>query len=122
MNLGDAFTMAVPPRYDRSHLFFVITDPQQNEGIYHIVNITTDQLRAGKECVIDVGDHVWVKHKSFVSFADTREIDPTKAKKVESLIGTLITMQPSLKNAVLQRIIAAGRASKAIPVGFKRFL
>jgi hypothetical protein len=122
MNLGDAFTMAVPPKYDRSHLFFVITDPQKNGGTYHIVNITTDQLRAGKECIIDVGDHAWVRHKSFVSFADTREIDLAKAKKVESLIGTLITMQPRLKNEVLQRIIAAGKSSKSIPVGIKRFL
>jgi len=122
MKLGDAFTMGVPPKYDNPHLFFVVTDPLKNKGVYHVVNITTDQLRAGKECILEVGDHEWITEKSFVSFADMREIDLAKSAKLQLLIGTKVKMQRSLKNGSLQKIIESGKASKAIPVAFKKLL
>jgi hypothetical protein len=122
MNLGDAFTMAVPPKYDVAHLFFVISDPLKNRGVYHIVNITTNYIRAGKECILNVGDHEWITQESFVTFRDTREINAEMSKVIDSLIGDKIKMQRSLRVDVLQRIVAAGKASKAIPVEFKKFL
>lgn len=76
MKLGDAFTMAVPPRYDTPHLFFVISDPAEHAGLYHIVNVTTDYIRAGKDCILNVGDHDWISRECYVSFRDAREITP----------------------------------------------
>jgi len=122
MNIGDVFTMAVPPNYDVPHLFFVISDPLKNGGIYHIVNITTDQIRAGKECVLNVGDHEWIIEESFVTFGDAREIDLKMSKGLDSLIGSKIKMRARLKPAVLERIVTAAKVSKAIPVRFKKFI
>ena len=122
MKLGDAFTMEVPPKFDLPHLFFVISDPLKNSGTFHIVNITTNQLRAGKECILNIGDHEWITELSFVSFADTREIDKAKSAGLQALIGKRVKMQPCLKDDALQRIIEAGKKSKAIPLEFKKFL
>jgi hypothetical protein len=122
MNLGDAFTMAVPPNFDLPHLFFVISDPLKNSGAYHIVNITTNYIRAGKECVLNVGDHEWITQVSYVSFRDAREIDAKMSKAIDSLVGSKVKMQPPLKAVVIQRIIAAAKTSKSIPLEFKKFL
>lgn len=120
MKLGDAFTMAVPPRYDTPHLFFVISDPSKNGGLYHIVNITTDYIRAGAECVLDTGEHEWITCKSYLAFRDAREIG--LHLNLDSLVGTLVKMQKPLRADVLAKIVSAARTSRGIPTGFKRFL
>jgi hypothetical protein len=120
MKLGDAFTMAVPPRYDTPHLFFVISDPSASNGIYHIVNITTDYIRAGKDCVLNVGDHPWIKGPSYVSFRDAREITPSL--DLDSLVGKLVVMQQPLRPEVLAKIVAAARATKGYRNEFKAYL
>jgi hypothetical protein len=122
MKLGDAFTMAVPPNYDTPHLFFVISDPSKNGGIFHIVNITTDYIRAGRECVLNVDDHEWITQTSFVTFRDARQIDDELGRALDSLVGTKVRMEAPLRTDVLQRIVQSARVSRAIPIKFKKFL
>jgi len=122
MKLGDSFLMAVPPNYEADHLFFVVSDPRANGGTYIIVNITGDQFRAGKECILKVGDHPWIKKQSFVAFSDALEITPERDQKIiQALIGTKITLQASLPPDTLAKIIQAAKQSKAIPVAFKKY-
>ena len=118
MQLGDAFVMSIPP----VHLWFVISDPTKNRGTYIIVNLTTDLFRAGKECVLNPGDHPWIRETSYISFADAIEITPEHNKTVTSFIGTKIIMQSSLEPKILRKIIQAAKHSKAISSGFKRYL
>ena len=120
MKLGDAFTMAVPPRYDTPHLFFVISDPTKNNGTYHIVNITGDYIRAGKDCVLNHADHDWISKESYVSFRDAREI--TSKLRLDSLVGKLIIMQMPLRPEVLAKIVTAAAATKGYRDEFKKCL
>jgi hypothetical protein len=120
MKLGDAFTMAVPPRYDTPHLFFVISDPSRNDGIYHVVNVTTDYIRAGKDCVLNAADHDWIKETCYVSFRDALEITPEK--NLDSLVGKLIVMRTPLRPDVLARIAGVAKATKGYRDEFKKCL
>jgi hypothetical protein len=123
MKLGDAFLMAVPPSYQTPHLFFVISDPQKHNGNFVIVNITGDEFLAGKECILEVGDHPWITKKSFVAFGEALEITPASKTKLQALFtAKKITAQPGLKPEVLARIIEAGKKSKAIETGLKKYL
>jgi hypothetical protein len=122
MKLGDAFSMAVPPNYDNPHLFFVISDPTKHDGTFIIVNLTGDLFRAGKECVLNIGDHPRITKESFIAFADAREITPELAQNLQKLIGKKITMQKSLTTAVLAKIVTAAKHSKAIPINWKKYL
>ncbi|HXJ94269.1 MAG TPA: hypothetical protein VMT20_15585 [Terriglobia bacterium] len=122
MNIGDAFLMSVPPRFERKHLFFVISDPQAHNGNFIIVNITSDVDRAGKECVLGPQDHDWITHESYVSFADALEITPNQCAIIEALIGTKVIPQKCLSAAALARIVEAAKCSKAIRVAYKKYL
>jgi hypothetical protein len=122
MKLGDAFTMAVPPRFQISHLFFVISDPLQHDAGFVVVNITTDYIRAGEECVLCVGDHAWIKKRSFLSFRDAMLIDAKKAATIQGLMGTLVAMHPPLSEIILQKIVDSAKTSRSIPQTLKAFL
>jgi hypothetical protein len=122
MKLGDAFTMAIPPRFQISHLFFVVSDPQKHDAGFVVVNITTNHIRAGEECVLDVGDHAWIQKKSFLSFRDAMLIDAKKAASIQGLVGTLVTMHPPLTEKVLNKILDSARTSRSMPETFKAFL
>jgi hypothetical protein len=122
MKLGDAFTMAVPPRFRISHLFFVISDPLRHGAEFVVVNITTDHIRAGEECFLSVGDHPWITKKSFLSFRDAILIDAKKEETIQGLVGTLVTMHSPLTGTVLKRIVDSAKASRSIPQTLKEFL
>ncbi len=122
MNLGDTFLMSVPPNFDRDHLFIVISDPTMHQGTFIIVNLTTDQFRAGNECILAVGDHPWITKQCFVTFADAIEITPQHLQTIQAFVGSRITLQPPVSPAVLAKIIDAAKQSKAIPRAFKKYL
>ena len=121
MNLGDTFLMSVPPNFDRDHLFIVISDPAKRQGTFIIVNLTTDQFRAGSECILAVGDHPWITRQCFVTFTDAIEITPQHLQTIQAFVGSRITLQPCLSPAVVAKIIAAAKQSKAIPQAFKKY-
>jgi hypothetical protein len=121
MQLGDAFLMPIPGQ-SSDHLWFVISDPAHHGGTFIIANVTTDYCRAGKECPLTPADHPWIKKDCYMNFADALEITQIRAAALAALIGKYVIMQPCLLADSLQKIVAAARASKAIPVGYKKYL
>jgi len=114
--------MGVPPDYDCNHLFFVISDPDKHNGTFVIVNVTRNWFRAGRECILGVGDHPWIQEECFVSFADALEITTERAEMITALIGTRIQSQLPLGERTLAKIVGAAKESKAIPIAFKKYL
>jgi hypothetical protein len=121
MQLGDSFLMPTPG-HAFDHLWIVISDPNAHGGSFVIANLTTDALRTGKECDLNPGDHRFINQKSYVNFADAMEIDPVKAACISALIGKKITPHDPLDGAIIQKIVAAARTSKALPVKLRRYL
>jgi len=122
MKLGDAFTMGVPPNYDLPHLFFVISDPTLHDGSFVIVNITTNYIRAGKECVLQVGDHPWITTESYVTFRDARIITPALDASLMSIVGRGVRVERELSIPVLQRIVDIAKKSRSFAPRFKMYL
>ncbi len=114
MQLGDTFVI--------DHLWIVVSDPAKHAGKFIIVNLTTDIFRAGKECELNPGDHQWIKQKCYVSFADAREVSPKEEAKISAYMtaGT-ITKHFPMNPAILQKIVAAAKQSKALAVGLRKY-
>jgi hypothetical protein len=121
MKIGDAFLMSVPPRYIR-HLYFVISDPSKHNGNFIVVNITGDRFRTGEECILNVGDHPWIKKKSFVAYADALELTPKQEQTIKKAIGKRVELQPCLSEQVLSKIVDAAKKSTAIAENLKKYL
>jgi translation initiation factor IF-2 len=116
--VGDSFVIG-----KGGHLWIVISDPAKHNGDYIIVNLTTDEFRAGKECELNPGDHEWITEKCFVSFGDARKVTPAEDAKIAAHMATkAIRKQFPVKTTLLQRIISVGKASKALAPEYKSHL
>lgn len=116
--IGDTFVLG-----QGGHLWIVISDPTRHNGEYIIVNLTTDEFRAGKDCELNQGDHPWITDKCYVSFGDARKVTPAEDAKIAAHMASgAIRKQYPLKAAMLQKIVAAGKKSKALPTGFLPYL
>ena len=118
MQIGDTFYWG-----DGGHLWVVISDPSCHDGEFIMVNLTKDVFRAGKECELIVGDHRWIREKTYVSFGDAKKVGPREAVNLEKSIanGVIRTHYP-MKPAVLQKIVSAAKESKALPEEYIDFL
>lgn len=65
MQIGDTYLWS-----EGGHLWVVVSDPNLHKGEFIAVNLTKDAFRAGKECELNIGDHQWIKEKTYVSFGD----------------------------------------------------
>jgi len=122
MRLGDTFLMPTPG-HSLDHLWILISEPATHQGSFVIVNITTDVLRAGNDCELSQGDHRFINQKSYVNYADAMEIDPAREECIQGLIrAKKITPHDHLDDPVIQRIVAAAKISKALPVKLRKYL
>src|SRR5580700_10261769 len=106
MKLGDAFLMGSPGGSTK-HLWILISDPTAHNGHGVIVNLTTNRERSGGECSLGVGDHQWLTHECWVSFADAKLIAPGQWRNIQSgMRQGILVAQPPVAPAVLARIVA----------------
>ena len=104
-------------------MWIVISDPSLNSGEFIIVNITTDLSRAGKDCQLLPGDHPFIVEPSYVTYGDARKVTPQQeALLVQAMNSGAIIRHATMKQTVLSKVVAAGKISKAFPVGFRDYL
>lgn len=69
--LGDTFL--VGDGSHPSHLWIIITTPRGPDGEFLIVNMTTlTEHKEDRSCVLDAGDHPFVRHKTVIAYHDAR--------------------------------------------------
>ena len=118
MQIGDTYLWR-----DGGHLWVVISDPNLHGGEFIAVNLTKDVFRAGKECELNIGDHRWIKEKTYVSFGDAMKIGPRETANLEKHIASgAIQRHLPMKGSVLQKIIAVAKKTTAIAPEFVDYL
>jgi len=116
MQLGDTFILA------SGHLWMVLSDPSAHAGSFVFANLTSDARRAGTDCELNCGDHPWVTKKCYVNFGDAKEVTPLHEAAMVPFIATkIITKHFPLEPAVLHRIVAAAKVSKALAQNLKKY-
>jgi hypothetical protein len=117
MQFGDTFIMG-----PNGHLWVVISDRTKHSDKFVIANLTTNARRAGNECELNKGDHPWITQKSYVSFADAREVSCEQEATMLGYISTgVITKHYPMDQKVLEMIIASAARSKALPTGLRKY-
>lgn len=99
MKPGDTFVLILPNKIP--HLWIVISDPTPSNKVV-IVNLTTKDLSSDNTCIIQHGDHPFIRHESVVAYHYARLICVDKL--TEWKIKHYIKSWPSVKQLLLRKI------------------
>lgn len=118
IQLGDTFYWK-----DGGHLWVVISDPSAHAGVFVAVNLTRDVFLAGKECVLEKGDHKWVRETTYVCFGKAMKIGPKEEANLQKQIqaGT-IKMHMPMDPKIIAKIVIAAKTSKALSLELLAYL
>ncbi len=116
LNVGDVFLLTTPP--NDKHLFVIIA-PTQN-GKYLCVNVTSKRDNSDTSCILQQGDHPFVRHDSVIAYRKAREVD---AAVIQNQIdrGNCQQYQP-FSSKVLNRIQQGGLSSTRLKNKYKNYL
>jgi len=68
VNAGDTFHSRRPGA-TRPHLYVAVTDPDA-DGQLVLVNLTSQALLKDQSCILNVGDHPFIKHETVINYAE----------------------------------------------------
>ncbi len=113
LSIGDTFLLSTPP--NNYHLFIAIALTSSRK--YLCVNVTSYSSNSDTSCVLNLGDHNFIKHKSVINYGDAREIEATT---IANLINSdSCTSKGTVSTSVLSRIQQGGLKSPRLKNKFK---
>lgn len=70
---GDTLIIPAPGTSLDSHLWIVLSDPTLDHFVL-LVNLTSYRPDKDDACILDVGDHPFIRHPSCVNYAKVKHI------------------------------------------------
>lgn len=116
MQLGDTFRFTNRD----SHLWIVLSDPALNPTNVLIVNLTSQTPGKDSTCVLNVGDHPFIRHPTIVYYGKARSV--TDALLEQCVREGAINLAIAMERAVLKRIIDGGFVTSELSVDFRSLL
>jgi hypothetical protein len=116
---GDTF-LGGGDLHGSDHLWVVINEPQAHHGTALIVNVSTLRTGAETTCLLNGGEHPFIKHASYVRYSCARGApagDIAKALKT----GKLKPHQ-AVSPTLLAKLRAGATASTMLATGLKALL
>ena len=99
MNLGDTFLRTDSDK----HLWIVLSDPQKDPDNVLLVNLTSSSRERERACVLNAGDHPWIKKETCVNYNDYDAVVTSLAKLQMAKDGGALVLQPPLLPAILKK-------------------
>jgi hypothetical protein len=93
MRLGSTFLI--------EHLWIVVSLPTAESHVV-LVSFTTRRWNSDTSCVVQAGEHPWVKHETVVEYEKARVFDPPTQQKV--LANKMLRPQADVSLTLLTRI------------------
>src|SRR5262249_11937579 len=115
---GDTFY--VRDRSVDTHLWVIISEPEADADRVLMVSLTTYEPYKEDVCLIDVGDHPRISHKTCVAYNEARMTTLSKLTGLRD--GGLLSMQAPVSEDLLARIRAGVSRSKTIKYQYVEFL
>ena len=115
MDEGDTFRRSIG-----DHLWVVVSDPQLDQNRVLIVNLTTVRRDHDPACVLNAGDHSFVKHASYMRYSGSQIVSARDLD--QKLSAGQIILEGKVSAQVLQRIRTGAAASEFIPIENLRLL
>jgi len=113
LNIGDAYLLSTPP--NDKHLFVVIAPTRDL-----CVNVTSKRNNSDTSCILQQGDHPFIRHDSVINYKKAREVDPAVVQNQISR-GNCQQYQ-HVSSTVLNRIQQGGLTSTRLKNKYKNYL
>ncbi|MBT3198360.1 MAG: hypothetical protein HN350_00430 [Phycisphaerales bacterium] len=117
-NHGDTFLLANSGI--NNHLFIIISDPLLDPDKIVTVNLTSWDSTKDQSCIVDSGEHPFVRHKSCIRYEGDRLI--TAEQYDLHLSGDRLISQSPVSEELLGRILAGAAVSRHFPLGHRKIL
>ena len=105
---GDTFLLT-GGRVPTPHLWVILWGPAGDAGAYLAVMLTSLRSYSDRTCILDVGDHPFIRHPTSVSYRDVVRLTGERLSELAAA-GTARPRQP-VSGAVLERMRAGFFAS-----------
>ena len=106
--------------HGEDHLWIVINDPHAHNGIALIVNVSTLRSDAETTCIVKAGEHVFIKHDSYVRYMSARS--PKAADIIKAIKAGKIKSHQAASQSLLNKLRAGAQASTMLPMEMKGLL
>lgn len=93
----------------RSHLFFVLNDPDDDTEAV-LANLCSVHRRADRTCILNPGDHPFVRHESYIDYRHCRTDTVAHLKKM--LERGYWTRREDADDELIERIVEGARGSE----------
>jgi hypothetical protein len=120
MKSGDAFL--IKNEFGVYHLYIVISDTEQNPNRVICVMLTTWEDWKEDACLLDVGDHPFVRHKSCISYHGKMILETTKDELEKLVNQKLVRTHEPVSDKILERIRQGAAQSNDIENKYLKLL
>lgn len=108
MKQGDTF-LGGGEVHGENHLWLIINDPPGHAGVALIVNVSTLRPNAETACIVQPGEHPFIRHDSYVRYGSARKVKV--ADLAEAVRKGLLKPHQAASNAFLEKVRAGAKAS-----------
>ena len=102
------------------HLWMIISDPCPKTGKQVLVNLTGWQRVFDQTCIVEIGEHPYVRKRSLIYYPKPRLYPPTYIDKLNN--AGLLKIREPLSPDLLKRIQRGSIASPHFPIGPKQIM
>jgi len=82
MNTGDTLRVVDPGVSYDAHLWIVLSKPELDPDHVLLVNFTSWRSDKDQACILEPGDHPYVKKKTCVNYADSKIVSETQIQRL----------------------------------------
>jgi hypothetical protein len=120
LRTGDTLRVTDPNGSYDSHLWIVVSRPETDNDNVLIVNLTSWRCDKDQACVLDVGDHPYIRKKTCVNYPDSKIVS---SQQLDALIqsGHLEKHDP-VTMELLERIRQGAMLSRFMPLDHAQIL
>jgi hypothetical protein len=110
VRIGDTFLRTDSDK----HLWIVLSDPEKDPDNVLLVNMTSWTFTKESACILNRGDHPWIKHKTCINYDDYDTVVTTLADLQNAKDAGAVIVQKPLSKAVLRRVLEGAAASERL--------
>ncbi len=102
MDAGATLYVPEPGASCDSHLWTIISDPKVDPEHVLIVNLTTWEPLKDQACILEVGDHPYIQHRTCVNYGEAKVV--TLAALYQLKDAGMLQLREPLSPVLLHRI------------------